>query len=62
MRGVGGFYPVSLLPMTLAGIVLINVGERIGARVSGRVNAANFKTVVYIGVGASGLLTLLGQL
>ena len=48
--------------MTLVGIVLINVGERIGARVSGRVNAANFKTVVYIGVGVSGLLTLLGQL
>lgn len=62
MRGVGGFYPISLLPMTLVGIVLINVGERIGARVSGRVNAANFKTVVYIGVGVSGLLTLLGQL
>lgn len=62
MRGVGGFYPVSLLPMTFAGIVLVNVGERIGARVSGRVNAANFKTAVYIGVGVSGLLTLLGQL
>ena len=62
MRAVGGFYPASFIPMTLVGIVLINIGERVGARVSGRVNAANFKTVVYIGIGVSGLLTLLGQI
>ena len=62
MRAASGLYPVSLLPATLLGTAAIIAGEYIGARVSAHVNAANIKTVVYIGVGVSGLLTLVEQL
>ncbi len=62
MRAAGGLYPASLLPATLLGTAAIIAGERVGARVSAHVNASNIKTVVYIGVGVSGLLTLVEQL
>jgi len=62
MRAASGLYPVSLLPVTLLGAAAIIAGERVGARVSTRVNASNIKTVVYIGVGVSGVLTLVEQL
>ncbi len=62
VRAASGLFSLSLVPMTLLGVVLINAGAYVGTRLSKRIDTASAKTAVYAGVGVLGAVTLIEQL
>lgn len=61
MRTCKGLYGVEYLPITLVGMAFVLVGFAIGAALSKRMSGDTARQVVYVGVGVSGLITLLQQ-
>lgn len=57
-RMVNGQYTPELLPLTLAGILAINVGALAGGKVYHKLNIAVMKKIVYAYVGISGATVL----
>ena len=62
MRAVRGLYGAQYLPVTAVGVIFVLVGMVIGSALSKRMNGDVARQVVYIGVGVSGLVTLLQQI
>lgn len=62
MRTCRGLYGVEHLPVTAVGVVFVLLGLVIGNALSKRMSGDVARQVVYIGVGASGLVTLLQQI
>lgn len=62
MRAVRGYFSAELLPMALLGMACVLVGLWIGLRLSRRMSGDVARQVVYIGVGVSGLVTLVQEL
>jgi len=58
MRITKGIYTLDLLPLTLVGMLCINVGKLLGLRIVDKLNADTFRKVVYAFVGIAGLLTI----
>ena len=58
MRAAKEIYTLDLLPLTLVGMLFINVGKLLGLRIVERMNADTFRKVVYAFVGISGVLTI----
>ena len=61
MRAARGLYGAEYLPVTAVGVVFVLAGLAIGNALSHRMNGDVARQVVYIGVGLSGLVTLLQQ-
>ena len=61
-RAYYGIYTLALVPLTLVGILGINLGKLVGLRVLDRIDIERMKQVVYVFVGISGVLTLVGHL
>lgn len=57
-----GAYTAALLPMTVLGIAAILAGRQLGLRVSERLDVERVKTLVFLYVGITGILTLIQQL
>ena len=62
MRAVRGLYGAQYLPVTAVGVIFVLVGMVIGSALSKRMCGDVARQVVYIGVGVSGLVTLLQQI
>ena len=62
MRAVRGLYGAQYLPVTAVGVIFVLVGMVIGSALSKRMRGDVARQVVYIGVGVSGLVTLLQQI
>ena len=62
MRAVRGLYGAQHLPVTAVGVIFVLVGMVIGSALSKRMSGDVARQVVYIGVGVSGLVTLLQQI
>lgn len=62
MRTVRGYFSAALLPMAGLGMVCILLGLWIGTRLSRKMSGDVARQVVYIGVGVSGLVTLVQEL
>ena len=62
MRVVRGYFSVSLLPVAGVSVVCILLGLWIGTLLSRRMSGDIARQVVYIGVGISGLVTLVQEL
>lgn len=57
-----GIYTVDLIPLTIVGILGINLGKVIGLRILDRIDIALMRKIVYGFIGLSGILTVVGQL
>lgn len=57
-----GIYTLDLLPLTIVGVIGINLGKLIGLRILDRIDIALMRKIVYIFIGLSGVLTVAGQL
>lgn len=62
MRMARGYFSVPLLPVMAVGMVCVLAGMWIGMRLSRRLSGDIARQVVYIGVGISGIVTLVQQL
>lgn len=62
MRAWRGLYGVEYLPITAVGAAFVLVGMVIGNALSRRMSGDIARQVVYIGVGVSGLVTLVQQI
>ena len=62
MRVVRGYFSAELLPVAGVGVVCIMVGLWLGTLLSRRMSGDVARRVVYIGVGVSGLVTLVQEL
>ena len=62
MRAARGLYGAQYLPVTAVGVIFVLVGMVIGSALIKRMNGDVARQVVYIGVGVSGLVTLLQQI
>ena len=62
MRAVRGLYGAQYLPVTAVGVIFVLVGMVICSALSKRMSGDVARQVVYIGVGVSGLVTLLQQI
>ena len=62
MRAWQGLYEAAYLPVTAVGIVFVGLGTALGNALSRRMSGDIARQVVYIGVGVSGLVTLLQQI
>ena len=62
MRAVRGLYGAQYLPVTAVGVIFVLVGMVIGSALSKRMSGDVARQAVYIGVGVSGLVTLLQQI
>ena len=62
MRAARGLYGAQYLPVTAVGVIFVLVGMVIGSALSKRMSGDVARQVVYIGVGVSGLVTLLQQI
>ena len=62
MRTVRGYFSAALLPMAGLGMACILLGLWIGTRLSRKMSGDVARQVVYIGVGVSGLVTLIQEL
>mgnify|MGYP000002327238 FL=1 len=62
MRTVRGYFSAALLPVAGLGMACILLGLWIGTRLSRKMSGDVARQVVYIGVGVSGLVTLVQEL
>ena len=53
-----GIYTMDLVPLTILGLVAINLGKALGLKVLDRLDANLIRKIVYLFVGLSGLLTV----
>lgn len=58
VRCVCGIFTVSMIPMTLVGILAINVGKKFGLIILDRLNAERMRKLVYAFVGISGIINV----
>lgn len=61
-RAVRGIYTVDLIPVSLIGIGAVFLGIYMGTWIYRKINASLLKTIVYIFVGISGIVTLIQHL
>lgn len=59
IRCARGIFTVEMIPMTIAGILVINVGKIFGLKILDRLNAELMRKIVYVFVGVAGLITVL---
>lgn len=57
-----GIYTPDFIPLTLAGMVAVNVGQLIGTKVFRRLSAKSLNRLLYLFIGISGVITLLRNL
>jgi len=57
-RTIHGIYTWELVPLTLLGIVGINLGKVAGLRVLDRIDIARMKKLVYLLIGISGIINV----
>lgn len=62
VRAVRGIYTLDLVPLTVLGILGVNLGKIAGLRVLDRLDIDKMKQIVYIFIGVSGVLTLVSHL
>lgn len=62
VRVMDGYYSMSLLPLSFLGIAGVVLGQKLGLRLGGRLDAAQLRRVVYLYVILSGIITALQQL
>lgn len=60
LRAVKGIYTVELIPYTLLGMIAVMIGKYIGERIIDRINADTMRTVIYLFLGITGAMNLLG--
>ena len=53
-----GFYTLDLVPLTILGLIAINVGKAIGLRLLDKMDPDLVRTIVYLFVGISGVITV----
>ena len=51
-----GYYTLDLIPLTILGLISINVGKSIGLKLLDKMDADLVRKVVYLFVGVSGVL------
>jgi len=61
MRMSRGIYTLDLIPLTIVGMLAINLGKLMGLQIVKRMNAELLKKVIYAVVGASGVMILVQQ-
>ena len=59
VRCVRGIFTISMIPMTLVGILAINVGKKFGLKILDRLNAERMRKLVYAFVGISGIINVI---
>ena len=57
-----GIYTAELVPLSLVGIVGINLGKWAGLRILNRIDIERMKRIIYIFIGVSGILTIVNHL
>jgi len=57
-----GIYTLKLVPLTIVGLIFVNLGKSLGLKVLNRLDANFIRKTVYIFVGLSGLLTVVQNL
>lgn len=57
-----GIYTAELVPLSLVGIVGINLGKLAGLRILNRIDIERMKRIIYIFIGVSGILTIANHL
>lgn len=62
MRAARGLYSAPYFPITAVGVIFVLAGMLIGSALSKRMSGDVARQVVYLGVGISGLVTLLQQI
>ena len=62
MRISKRIYTADLIPLTIAGMVAINIGKLIGVKVYKGMSDETLKMTIYIFVGISGIVTLVRNL
>lgn len=61
-RVMNGLYTLSLLPMTIVGILCIRVGSRVGMLIAERIPTQALRKIVYLAVGVSGVIMLIEKI
>lgn len=61
-RVTQGLYTMELVPLTILGLIFVNLGKRAGLKVLDRLDADLIRKIVYIFVGLSGVLTVVQNL
>lgn len=62
MRISKGIYTADLIPITVAGMVAINIGRQVGVRIYKKMSAETLKMIIYVFVGVSGVIMLIRHL
>lgn len=62
LRVANGYFSLGLLPLSCVGIAGVVLGQKLGLRLGGRLNAAQLRRVVYCYVIFSGAVTVVQQL
>lgn len=57
-----GIYTLSMIPLSIVGILAARVGSRAGMRIAGNIPADTLRRVVYIAVGISGAIMMVQKL
>ena len=57
-----GYYTFDLLPLTILGLIFINIGKSIGLRLLDKMDANLVRKIVYLFVGISGVITVVQNL
>lgn len=58
VRITQGIYTLDLVPLTILGLIFVNVGKSLGLKVLDKLDSNLIRKIVYIFVGLSGLLTV----
>jgi len=53
-----GVYTADLIPLTIAGIIGINVGKKIGLKVLDRIDIELMRKIIYAFIGVSGMINV----
>ena len=62
LRCARGIFTVQMIPMTLVGILFINIGKRFGLKILHKLNTELMKKLVYAFIGVSGIITVVQYL
>lgn len=58
-RIVKGIYTVSLIPLTIIGIIGINIGKKVAIPLLEKTDPEKFKKIIYIAVGLAGIINII---
>lgn len=61
-RVISGLYTKDLIGLTVLGFAAILLGQFIGSKIAGRLNANTIKKIIYVLVGLTGIETIIKQL